>query len=268
MRQNIEETILTKNDCYKAGKTISIKGLMIHSVGCAQPSAPAFIASWNQPGVKACVHAFIDANNGKVYQTLPWNHRGWHGGGSSNNGYIGVEMCEPSTLQYTSGANFKDLNPSNTKAAVLRTYHAAVDLFAYLCCKFNLNPLKDGVILSHREGHQRGIATNHGDPEHLWSCFGLAMDSFRQDIASTLGKYVSTSKTSSSIFSFRTYRIRVVTDILNIRTGPGTNFPIVGQIKDLGIYTIIREATGVGASSWGKLKSGAGWISLDYVKPI
>ena len=48
---------------------------------------------------RACVHGFIDGNDGTIYQTLPWNHRGWHGGGSSNNTHIGVEMCEPACIK-------------------------------------------------------------------------------------------------------------------------------------------------------------------------
>ena len=43
----ITKAILTKNPCYKAGKTIKVKGLMLHSVGCPQPNATAFIKSWN-----------------------------------------------------------------------------------------------------------------------------------------------------------------------------------------------------------------------------
>ena len=39
---------------------------------------------------------------------------------------------------------------------------------------------------------------------------------------------------------------------------------VVGCIKDKGIYTIVAESKGQGATKWGKLKSGAGWISLDY----
>lgn len=52
--------------------------------------------------------------------------------------------------------------------------------------------------------------------------------------------------------------------VLNIRKGAGTNFKVVGSIKDNGVYTIVQEAVGQGAKKWGKLKSGAGWISLDY----
>ena len=66
--------------------------------------------------------------------------------------------------------------------------------------------------------------------------------------------------------AFQPYAVKVTTDSLNIRKGPGTNYGITGSIKDKGIYTIVEEASGQGATKWGKLKSGAGWISLDYVQ--
>lgn len=99
------ESIMTKNPCYTVGKKIAVKGLMLHSVGCPQPRASAILSSWNREGyTKACVHGFIDALDGTVYQTLPWDHRGWHGGGASNNTHIGVEMCEPACITYLLGA--------------------------------------------------------------------------------------------------------------------------------------------------------------------
>ena len=78
------QNYLTNSDCYKAGKKITVKGLMIHSIGCPQPKASAIMNNWNKSGTNACVHAIIDGNDGTVYQTLPWNHRGWHAGGSAN----------------------------------------------------------------------------------------------------------------------------------------------------------------------------------------
>lgn len=177
------ESIMTQNPCYTAGRKITVKGLMLHSVGCPQPSASVFIKNWNKSTYNnACVHGFIDANDGTVYQTLPWNHRGWHGGGSSNNTHIGVEMCEPACIKYTSGANFTCSDLASARAAAKRTYDSAVELFAMLCKKFNLDPLKD--ICSHKEGYARGIATNHGDPEHLWTQLGMgySMDSFRKAV--------------------------------------------------------------------------------------
>ena len=179
------ESIMTQNPCYMAGRKITVKGLMLHSVGCPQPSASVFIKNWNKSTYNnACVHGFIDANDGTVYQTLPWDHRGWHGGGSSNNTHIGVEMCEPACIKYVSGATFTCSDKPKAIAAVERTYKAAVELFAMLCEKYGLDPLADGVIVSHKEGYARGIATNHGDPEHLWTQLGMgySMDSFRKAV--------------------------------------------------------------------------------------
>lgn len=185
----IIESILTKNPCYTAGRKITVKGLMLHSVGCPQPKASVFVNSWNKSSFNsACVHGFIDANDGIVYQTLPWNHRGWHGGGSSNNTHIGVEMCEPACIKYTGGSSFTCSDYATAKAAVKRTYEAAVELFAFLCKEYNLNPLGDGVIVSHKEGCARGIASNHGDPEHLWNglSMGYTMDGFRKDVKAVM----------------------------------------------------------------------------------
>lgn len=186
----ITQNFLTKNDCYSKNAKITPKGLMIHSVGVAQPSAAVFLRNWNKTGVTKCVHGIIDGNTGDIFQTLPWEHRGWHAGtgskGSANDTHIGVEMCEPATIKYTGGATFTDKDPAATKAVVLRTYNAAVKLFAALCKKYNLNPYGNGVITSHRESHVKGLASNHGDPEHLWSKFGLTMDGFRKDIKAAM----------------------------------------------------------------------------------
>lgn len=186
----VVESILKNNPCYKAGKTITVKGLMLHSVGCPQPSAETFVKMWNNPeSSRACVHAFIDGNTGKVYQTLPWEHRAWHGGGSSNNTHIGVEMCEPSCIKYTGGATFTCSDRDKAMEVVKRTYETAVELFAVLCIQFGLDPLGDGVIVSHKEGHDRGIASGHGDPEHLWNGLkcGYTMDRFRHDVKAAMG---------------------------------------------------------------------------------
>lgn len=184
---NIVQSILTNNPCYKAGRKIAVKGLMLHSVGCAQPSAQVFINTFNKGSyTAACVHAFIDGNTGTVYQTLPWNHRGWHGGsgknGSCNNTHIGVEICEPAGIKYAGGATFTVTDRAAALASVRRTYTAAVELFAHLCKLYGLDPMND--IISHYEGNKKGIATAHSDPEHLWNGLGTGytMDVFRRDV--------------------------------------------------------------------------------------
>lgn len=67
--------------------------------------------------------------------------------------------------------------------------------------------------------------------------------------------------------AFSPYKVRVSIKDLNIRKGPGTNYTSNGFCP-VGVYTIIEESNGAGATKWGKLKSGAGWISLDYAKRV
>ena len=180
------QRILTKSGCYRAGRKIAVKGLMIHSVGCPQPKASAFISNWDKADAGACVHAIVEPG-GDVYQLLPWDCRGWHCGGDANGTHIGVEMTEPATIRYTGGADWTETGDGrNTESHVSATYKYAVELFAYLCRMYGLDPLADGVVISHSEGCKRGIASNHGDVEHLWSKFGLSMGQFRKDIGAAM----------------------------------------------------------------------------------
>ena len=190
------ENFLTLNPCYTANTSGADDryttfqrrgplGLVLHSVGCAQPSAQVFTKKWNSPSYdRACVHAFIDANTGAVYQCLPWNFRAWHVGGSANNTHVGVEMCEPSAIKYTTGAKFTITDKDKAFKQCETAYKAAVELFATLCKQYSLDPLKDGVILSHYECGKRGIGSRHVDPEHLWTGLGIGytMAGFRQDV--------------------------------------------------------------------------------------
>jgi hypothetical protein len=111
-------------------------------------------------------------------------------------------MCEPACIKYGSGATFTCSDVATAKAVAQRTYDTAVTLFAKLCKQFNLNPLADGVIVSHKEGHKRGIASNHGDPEHLWNQLGMGytMDTFRKAVKNAMG-----NATESNVL----YRVQV-----------------------------------------------------------
>lgn len=178
--------LLTHNDCYLKGLTIQPQGVMVHSTGANNPWLRRYVAPddgrlgtpsprhWNQGGVGACVHAMIGkAADGSVatYQTLPWNMRGWHCGRSGNDTHISFEICEDGLddLGY-----FGDV------------YQEAVELTAYLCKLYRLDPLAPGVVLCHSEGHRRGIASNHADVMHWWSRFGATMDDFRADVAAEM----------------------------------------------------------------------------------
>lgn len=75
-------------------------------------------------------------------------------------------------------------------------------------------------------------------------------------------------KETTTAESNNSYLVKVTADVLNIREKASTDSKITGQIKDKGTYTIVAESNGKGATKWGKLKSGAGWISLDFVERI
>lgn len=183
----LRKQYLTENDCYRAGRTIRPQGIMVHSTGANNPSVARYVPGddvigrnqygndWDRPGVEKCAHAFVglfaDGSVGTV-QTLPWNWRGWHCGrgknGSANDTHISFEISEDG------------LEDASYFKAV---YQEAVELTAYLCKEYNLDPLADGVVICHQEGYRRGIASNHGDVLHWFPKFGKTMDDFRTDVA-------------------------------------------------------------------------------------
>ena len=164
---------------------------MVHSTGANNPYLKRYIPDdgklganpsgnhWNTPlpgGRQVCVHAFIGKlADGSVatYQTLPWNHRGWHAGGTANNTHIGFEICEDG------------LNDRTYFEAV---YKEAVELCAYLCKEYNLS---ERDIICHSEGAKKGIASNHGDVMHWFPKHGKSMDTFRADVQKLLAVSVS-----------------------------------------------------------------------------
>lgn len=181
------QQFLTKNDCYKNGRTIAPKGVMVHSTGANNPNVSRYVPGndeigyntggnhWDRPNDGVCVHAFIgkfaDGSVGTV-QTIPWNFRCGHCGkgknGSANNTHIAFEICEDSMT-----------DPVYFNAV----YKEAVELTAMLCKLYGLNPLADGVVICHSEGHSIGIASNHADVMHWFPKFGKTMDTFREDVA-------------------------------------------------------------------------------------
>jgi len=180
------QRLLKNNDCYRAGRTLKPKGVMVHSTGANNPNLARYLPGdavvgrnagdnhWDRPGLSKCVHAFVGRMaDGSVaaVQTLPWTMRGWHAGGTANNTHIGFEICEDGL---------------NDSVYFRKVYRTAVELTAMLCREFELDPRKDGVILCHAEGHARGVASNHGDVLHWFPRHGKNMDDFRADVAREL----------------------------------------------------------------------------------
>ncbi|NLU09461.1 MAG: hypothetical protein GXW90_00680 [Tepidanaerobacter acetatoxydans] len=188
---NLRKLFLTNNECYKAGQKIKVQGIMVHSTGANNPNLRRYVGPddgllghnsynnhWNQPrpdGQQKCVHAFIGKlADGSIatYQTLPWDHRGWHAGGKANDTHIGFEICEDGL---TDPVYFN------------KVYQEAVEFCAYLCKLYNIKPEKPWLIC-HSEGAKLGIASNHGDVMHWFPKHGKNMDTFRADVAKKLAQ--------------------------------------------------------------------------------
>lgn len=175
---------VTQNPLYQQYTRIQVRKLVLHSVGCPQPSAAVFARQWQT--ARYFAHAVLQAD-GTVYQVAPWDCRLMHVG-AANAYSIGVEMTEPDCIRYTGGATFVCSDRARAVAQVTGTYNTAVALFAQLCTQFGLDPNKD--IISHAEASAMGIGTNHADPEHLWRQLGMGctMDGFRRDVAEAMAK--------------------------------------------------------------------------------
>ena len=108
---------------------------------------------------------------------------------------------------------------------------------------------------------------------HKWfaatACPGPYLESKFPYIAEQVNALLgSSSDTAETPTTFQPYRVRVTIPNLNIRKGPGTNYGTIGHYTGKGVFTIVEEASGAGASKWGRLKSNAGWISLDYAAKL
>ena len=207
---NLRQLYFRNNECYKVGRELRVQGIMVHSTGANNPNLRRYVGPddgqlghnpnnnhWNvlHPdgratgshrftnnggrcgvcgGRQVCVHAWIGKlANGRIatYQSLPWDMRGWHCGGHGNDTHIGFEICED------------NLGNREYFDAV---YKEAVELSVHLCKMFHLDPLEDGVLIDHAEGHRRGIAGNHRDVGHWFSRHGKSMDTLRADVAELL----------------------------------------------------------------------------------
>ena len=224
---NLHTLILTNNACYKAGRKITVKGIMVHSTGANNPYLKRYVGPddallgknqygnhWNTfhpDGREICCHAFIGKladGTSATYQTLPWNHRGWHAGGSANDNYIGFEICEDGLTD---------------KAYFDKVYKEAVELCAYLCKQYGLT---EQNILCHSEGYRKGIASNHADVMHWFPKHGKSMDTFRADVKARLN-------------GATTYRIHTVVhgdtlwDIAVKYLGNGSRYPEIKALNGL-----------------------------------
>lgn len=285
------QCFMTQSSWYKGAGKVTPRGVLIHSTGANNTRISRYVQpddnasnrakllellgvnknknDWNhiarQAGVNAWIGKLADGTVSSV-QAGPWDKKAWGCAsgkkGSCNDGWIQFEICED---------GLTDRNYFNA------VYQEAVELTAYLCALYKLDPLGTvkyngvnvPVILCHQDSYRLGLGSNHGDVLHWFPKFGKSMDDFRKDVKAKMGGATVTVPTTpaGSGQTATSYKVRITTTDLNIRQGPGTDTARVGTIAP-GVYTIVAEADGKGATRWGKLKSGQGWVSLDFCKKI
>lgn len=209
----------TNSTCYKGTRKMKVKGILFHSTGCNNPNIKRYVqptdgvsgynkmisiigkntsrTDWNhierQAGLNAWIGKLEDGTVAAV-QTMPWNYRPWGCGsgnrGSCNDGWIQFEICEDSL---------------NNKDYFLAVYKEAVELTAYLCKMYGLNPkglvnhngVSVPVITCHADAHKLGFGSNHGDINHWFPKFGKSMETVRNDVAKLLHNGVSNNTTNN-----------------------------------------------------------------------
>lgn len=214
---------------------------------------------------RQCSANYVVGKDGSIGLSVDEKDRSWcSSNGTNDNRAITIEVASDTTHPY---------------AVTAKAYAALLDLVTDICKRNGIKKLVWSTNKNDRVNHRNGCnMTVHRDfankacpGEYLYSRHGeiAAEVNRRLQGASNGGGVVVTPPTTEKPTGGTTgatvtpYLVRVKITNLNIRKGPGTNYGSTGFIKP-GVYTIVAESTGKGAAKWGKLKSGAGWISLDY----
>ena len=281
---------------YNHYETNVVKYIIIHYTGNNTDSAKNNAIYFNGGNRNASAHYFVD--DVSIYQVVEDNKGAWHIGNTktapNNKNSLGVEMCckngvvtektEENTLQLVKYL----MKKYNVPIANVRT-HAEVTNYGKTCPNWSANNWQRWKVFKNKltttvnatttsssfnVGDKvvvKSSATTYADSTKIipsWVKGGLytiSKISGSKVLLKEIVSWVKTSdikKTGTSSKSV-SYLIRVTVDFLNIRSGAGTNFPVTGTVKKGGVYTIVEEKNG-----FGRLKSGAGWISLDCTKRI
>ena len=214
---------------------------------------------------RQCSANYVVGKDGSIGLSVDEKDRSWcSSNGTNDNRAITIEVASDTTHPY---------------AVTAKAYAALLDLVTDICKRNGIKKLVWSTNKNDRVNHRNGCnMTVHRDfankacpGEYLYSRHGeiAAEVNRRLQGASNGGGVVVTPPAAEKPTGGTTratvtpYLVRVKITNLNIRKGPGTNYGATGYIQP-GIYTIVAESTGKGAAKWGKLKSGAGWISLDF----
>ena len=159
-------------------------------------------------------------------------------------------------------------NKTHPYAVSAKAYASLIDLLVDICQRNGIKKLVWSTSKTDRVNHKNGCnMTVHRDyaakacpGDYLYSRHGAIAETVNARLGGASTAKAAEATTAQSAAS---YKVRVTATALNIRKGPGTSYAATGQIRDKGVYTIVKEQNG-----WGYLKSGAGWIALKYTKKV
>lgn len=147
---------------------------------------------------------------------------------------------------------------------------AVIAVYGELCKKFNITP-SVSTLRCHAWFTAGG--TYLGDysssrsaktcPGTNFMGFGNTREAIEKNFIPLVKNYISNGASSNSSAVATNYVVKINTDSLNVRKGPGATYSIVGELGRGEAYTIVQTQNG-----WGKLKSGVGWINLAYTKRV
>lgn len=166
-------------------------------------------------------------------------------------------------------------DPAAPYAINTKVYKSLIKLCVDICKRNNIKKLLwkgdkslVGQIDKQNMTVHRWFANKACPGDYIYNRLGQIAD----EVNAELGVKVSAPKKNDkkkTAKTFKPYSVKVSIDDLNIRTGAGTNYAVTGHKTGRGVFTIIEEKTGKGSvKGWGRLKSGAGWISLDYTTKV
>lgn len=205
MSLNIINYPLKKNRCFQQNVKREPIGIQIHSIGCAQGTGKAVADSFNSNTRGAFVTYVCDADvAGRVYKCGPEDIYTWADAGYGNRNLITIEIAESDYMKYKpNSAEYTITDTAKFGTDILRGYDTAVLLCAEICKRRNWDPYKKldhglYLISSHDEGRIAGVSSSHVDPTHIWSRFGLSMDTFRKAVKDAIGTENGGKKVSGS----------------------------------------------------------------------
>ena len=157
-----------------------------------------------------------------------------------------------------------------------KAYAALLDLVTDICKRNGIKKLLwqgdkslIGQIAKQNMTVHRWFAAKSCPGDYLYSRHAAIAAEVNKRLGATTTSSTTSTSSNTAATSGSSYSVRISTSGLRIRKGPGTNYGIAQNAIAPGVYTIVAESSGAGSTKgWGKLKSGAGWISLDYAAKV